>query len=210
MIQCSPLVLSFSLIVADFLSLFPIEFPIQVLSFSSCSLGEHRFYHRLTSLLHRLVHLIPWCCSLRYYCYLTHCKFFFYPSFNWLFLLTSEWRQVSSCLQDSSQYSSRSFCLYTVKCKKTVLFQTIQLNISTQFKCQNSPISNNSVKHKYTVSFYLTQRKYTVSFYLIGPYLVLPRRAWVDLGAMAMNRYSIFPKAPVLLEHHYQIVSCYI
>ena len=29
-------------------------------------LGEHRFFRRLLSLLHRLVCLIPWCCSLRY------------------------------------------------------------------------------------------------------------------------------------------------
>ena len=29
----------------------------------------------------------------------------------------------------------------------------------------------------------------------IGPYLVLPRRARVDLGAMAMNGCSVFPKA---------------
>ena len=28
---------------------------------------------------------------------------------------------------------------------KTVLFQTIQFSISMQFKCQKSPISNNSV-----------------------------------------------------------------
>ena len=34
----------------------------------------------------------------------------------------------------------------------------IQLNINTQLKCRNSPISNNSVQHKYTVLFYLSQR----------------------------------------------------
>ena len=43
---------------------------------------------------------------------------------------------------------------------KTVLFQTIKLSISTQFKCQNSSILNNSVYHKYTVKFYLTYRCY--------------------------------------------------
>ena len=36
---------------------------------------------------------------------------------------------------------------------------------------------------------------------------MLPRRARVDLGAMAIKGYSAFPKAPALLELHYQIVS---
>ena len=40
----------------------------------------------------------------------------------------------------------------------------------------------------------------------IGPYQVLPFRARVDLGAMAMKEYSAFPKAQALLEHHHQIV----
>ena len=44
----------------------------------------------------------------------------------------------------------------------------------------------------------------------IGPYQVLPRRARVDLAAMAMKGCSIFPKAPALLEPHHQIVSCHI
>ena len=39
----------------------------------------------------------------------------------------------------------------------------------------------------------------------IGPYQVLPLRARVDLGAMAMKGYSAFPKAPALLEPHHQI-----
>ena len=40
----------------------------------------------------------------------------------------------------------------------------------------------------------------------IGHYQVLPRRARVDLGAMAMKGYSAFPKAPASLEPHHQIV----
>ena len=36
--------------------------------------------------------------------------------------------------------------------------------------------------------------------------LVLPLRAWVDPGAMAMKDYSAFLKAPALLEPHHQIV----
>ena len=35
---------------------------------------------------------------------------------------------------------------------KTVLFQIIQFSISTEFKCQNSSILNNSVPHKYAVN----------------------------------------------------------
>ena len=37
-------------------------------------------------------------------------------------------------------------------------------------------------------------------------YQVLERRVRVDLGAMVMKGYSAFPKAPVLLEPHHQIV----
>ena len=35
---------------------------------------------------------------------------------------------------------------------------------------------------------------------------MLPLRARVDLGAMAMKGYSAFPKAPALLKPHHQIV----
>ena len=45
---------------------------------------------------------------------------------------------------------------------------------------------------------------------LIGPYQLLPRRARVDLGVMAMEGCSAFPKAPALLESYYQIVLCLI
>ena len=40
----------------------------------------------------------------------------------------------------------------------------------------------------------------------IGPNQVLPLRARVDMGAMAMKGCSAFLKAPVLLEPHHQIV----
>ena len=40
----------------------------------------------------------------------------------------------------------------------------------------------------------------------IGPYQVLPFRARVDQVAMAMKRYSAFPKDPESLETQYQIV----
>ena len=34
---------------------------------------------------------------------------------------------------------------------KTDLFQAIQFHMNTQFKCQNCPISNNSILDKYTI-----------------------------------------------------------
>ena len=39
---------------------------------------------------------------------------------------------------------------------------------------------------------------------------MLPRRARVDLGAMAMKGCSVFPKTPALLEPHHQIVYSHI
>ena len=44
----------------------------------------------------------------------------------------------------------------------------------------------------------------------IGPYQVLPFRARVDLGAMAMKGCFTFPKAPASLEPHHQVVQCHI
>ena len=41
---------------------------------------------------------------------------------------------------------------------------------------------------------------------LTGPSQVLPLRARVDLGAMEMKWYSVFPKAPAFVEPHHQIV----
>ena len=52
--QRSLFVLSFSLVV-DFLFAFPVEFPIQVLSFCLSFLRELQFYNRLISPLHRLI-----------------------------------------------------------------------------------------------------------------------------------------------------------
>ena len=39
---------------------------------------------------------------------------------------------------------------------------------------------------------------------------MLPYRARVDLGAMAIKGYSAFPKAPASLDRHHEIVYCYI
>ena len=43
-------------------------------------------------------------------------------------------------------------------------------------------------------------------FTFIGPYQTLPLRVRVDLGAMAIKRYTAFPKDQALLESHHQIV----
>ena len=40
----------------------------------------------------------------------------------------------------------------------------------------------------------------------VGPYQMLPLRARVNLGAMAMKGYSAFPKAPALPEPYHQMV----
>ena len=78
-------------------------------------------------------------------------------------------------------------CRYTQLKDQTFLFLTVQFSIKpfvcSQFKCQ------------------------TVLFdSYIGPFQVLPFQARVDLGGMAMKGYSAFPKAPTLLEPHYQTV----
>ena len=69
--------------------------------------------------------------------------------------------------------------VYTQLNVKTVLFQTIQFSISTQFS-----------------SIWLSDR------ILSGVTL----QARVELGAMVMKEYSAFPKAPAFVEPHHQIV----
>ena len=64
---------------------------------------------------------------------------------------------------------------------KTVLFQEIQFSFSTKF---------------------------SLVWSIDWTYQVLPLRIRVDLEAMAMKEYSIFLKAPAILEPHYQIVLC--
>ena len=54
--------------------------------------------------------------------------------------------------------------------------------------------------------FYFKQFGLVLFDPLIGPYQVLPLRASADLAAMAMKKYSIFSKAPALLEHHHHMV----
>ena len=81
MLQRSPSVLSFSIFVVDLFA-FPIEFLIQILSFCSCSLGEHQLSLWLLSLLHRLV--ILWCRS--WYVLMIRLFFRFLTVFYSLFL----------------------------------------------------------------------------------------------------------------------------
>ena len=45
---------------------------------------------------------------------------------------------------------------------------------------------------------------------LFNPCQVLPRRARVDQGAIAIKGYSAFHKAQASLEPHHHIVYCYI
>ena len=74
-----------------------------------------------------------------------------------------------------------------------------------QFKCKyglivkNVSISSYSV---YSIHFSISMLLVIFNPY-IGPYQVLPLRARVDLGAMAMKGYSVFPKALALLEPHH-------
>ena len=44
----------------------------------------------------------------------------------------------------------------------------------------------------------------------IGTYQFLPLPGRVDLGAFTIKGYSTFPKTPILLEIHHQIVLCHI
>ena len=92
--------------------------------------------------------------------------------------------------------------------------QTIQFSISPLFKWKYSLVvkksSNLAIQFSQTVLIQTIQ--FSISMQLRGylwvkqNYPVLPFRARVDLGAMAMKGCSAFPKAPASLESHYQIV----
>ena len=60
-----------------------------------------------------------------------------------------KWFQVLLCITSNS-IKRQSYTNKELN-GKTIIFQTIQFTIITQFKWQNSFISNNSVKHKHTV-----------------------------------------------------------
>ena len=94
---------------------------------------------------------------------------------------------------------------------KTVPFQTIQFSISTQFKCKNTVYLSKTFLFQ-AIQFIQIVLIQTIQFsisrqlVLFNPYQVLPFRARVDLGAMALKRCSAFPKALTLLEPYNQIV----
>ena len=82
-------------------------------------------------------------------------------------------------MSKNSSILPKTFLFQAIKFSQTVLIQTIQLSINMQLVLFNP---------------------------LIGPYQLLPFRARVNLGAMAMKGCSAFPKAPVSLKPHHQIV----
>ena len=57
----------------------------------------------------------------------------------------------SSCISAISPSDCWVSGQYTELNVKTILIQIIQFSLSTQFKCQNSSILNDSVQHKYAV-----------------------------------------------------------
>ena len=63
----------------------------------------------------------------------------------------------------------------------------------------------NFVCHLFAFSLNVKQS----SFAHRGAYQVSPHRVRVGLVVMAMNRYSIFSKAPALLERYHQIIALY-
>ena len=104
-------------------------------------------------------------------------------------MLPVKWYQVLLCITNNS-IKHQAF-VYTQLNDQTVLFQTIQFSI-----CY---LSIFSLKVKY---LHLTQNR--------GPYQVLSLRFTVDLGAIAMKRYTTFPQITALLEPRYQIFVSYL
>ena len=80
---------------------------------------------------------------------------------------------------------------------KTVLFHAIQFSVSMWLKCQNYPISSNSVWYKLILVLFDP---------LMGPYQVLSLWARVDLGVMAIKGYSAFPKVRAFVEPHHKML----
>ena len=97
---------------------------------------------------------------------------------------------------------------------KTVLFQTIQFSISTQFKCKYRVLLSKTFLIQalqfsqivliQTIQFSINMQLVILNPY-IGPYQVLSFLARVNLGAMAMKGWFTFPKVPASLEPHHQI-----
>ena len=89
--------------------IFFIKFSMQVLYFWSGSFGLYNFYHWRVFLQHRIDRFLWWFCLLGLLLLLLFTPFEFFTSvLADGFSLESEWQQVSSGLQDSSQDTGRS------------------------------------------------------------------------------------------------------
>ena len=112
----------------------------------------------------------------------------------------------------SKQYYVKQ--LSTVSMSKTVPFERIHFGISAQFKSKFSLMVKTflfeAIKLIQTVLIQTIHFCINMQLVLlnskIGPYQVLPFRARVNLGAMAVKGYFAFHKAPASLEPHHQIV----
>ena len=102
------------------------------------------------------------------------------------------------CKHKSIKLNTSKYCYISLAIQLNLnhLFTQIVLFLTIQF----------SLRHSFTHFKYQT----VLFDQQIGPYQVLPLQDRVDLGAKAMKGYSIFPKAPALLEPHHQIVLCHI
>ena len=117
------------------------------------------------------------------------------------------WRAVGVFYSPSRQ-GGLIICLYIVVLNTAIYHQQFNLTLVTcllTVEWSNSSFSNNSILHKLFVCTELRCRNVLFDL-LTGPCQVLPPWARVNLGAMAMKGYSAFPKAPVLLKPHHQIV----
>ena len=113
-------------------------------------------------------------------------------------------------------------CRYTELNVKTVLFQTIQfsqqLNGSKYCYAQLKIELNISSQNQMVKQFFI--KRFNLGYHLFslfkrlavlfdpyrGTYKELPLRSRAGMGAMAMKRYSAFPKALALREPHHQMV----
>ena len=101
-------------------------------------------------------------------------------------------------------YITIQFTVSTVSMSKTVQFQTILFSISTQFKCKYGIIVKTflflAIQFNQTTKFSISMPLVLFNPY-IGPGQVLPRRARVDLGAMAMKKCYVFLKT----QHYWNL-----
>ena len=90
------------------------------------------------------------------------------------------------------------------------IIQLIISHLFTQLNVQIVlfPAIQISISHLFVLSLNVKQFYYSIT--PRGPYQGLPIRARVDLRVVAMKGYSAFPKAPVLMEPHHQIIQCHI